>query len=153
MGKRKTKAKVPTKRKKLTLPKKTFDCPVCGTDKSVIVTIDRKNRIGSLRCTECSESFEKRINVHLEEAVDVFTEWADSLRDQQQNAPAQGTQDEGETYSPDYQEGADDMAPGSLFDKSPGSFGDDDLFGLPEEEEPETMGLVNDDDLDDLADD
>mmetsp|Transcript_21809 Transcript_21809/g.32387 ORF Transcript_21809/g.32387 Transcript_21809/m.32387 type:complete len:123 (-) Transcript_21809:1014-1382(-) len=74
MGRRKSRRK-PEAKKVYTIPK-TFDCPFCNHEGSVEASIDKKRKIGTVRCTICDEKYHMLIN-NLTEAVDVYAEWID----------------------------------------------------------------------------
>lgn len=60
-----------------TLPN-VFDCPICGTGKSVHIDIDRKIRIAVIKCGKCKVQASRPIRP-IEERVDVFGDWLDEL--------------------------------------------------------------------------
>ncbi len=91
MGRRKSSAKAPVKRKKAGIPSKVFECPLCGDETGIIVTVKRQNKTGTLQCKTCpAQHTYKNLNPHIEGAVDVFTHWLDHLereqREQQREA-------------------------------------------------------------------
>ncbi|MFX1285276.1 MAG: transcription elongation factor 1 family protein [Promethearchaeota archaeon] len=60
-----------------TLPT-VFDCPICGTGKSVHIEVDRKIRTAVIRCGKCKVQAARPIRP-IEERVDVFGDWLDEL--------------------------------------------------------------------------
>lgn len=60
-----------------TLPT-VFDCPICGTGKSVHIEIDRKIKTAVIRCGKCKYQAARPIRP-IEERVDVFGDWLDEL--------------------------------------------------------------------------
>ncbi|MFX0015585.1 MAG: transcription elongation factor 1 family protein [Promethearchaeota archaeon] len=60
-----------------TLPT-VFDCPICGTGKSIHIEVDRKIRIAIIRCGKCKVQESRPIRP-IEERVDVFGDWLDEL--------------------------------------------------------------------------
>jgi transcription elongation factor Elf1 len=60
-----------------TLPT-VFDCPICGTTNSINIDIDRKIRTAVIFCGKCKIQTTKPIRP-IEERVDVFGDWLDSL--------------------------------------------------------------------------
>ncbi len=66
-----------------TLPN-VFDCPVCGTGKSVNIEIDRKIKTAIIRCGTCKTQATRPIR-SIEERVDVFGDWLDELLMEESN--------------------------------------------------------------------
>lgn len=60
-----------------TLPT-VFDCPICGTGKSLHIEIDRKIKTAVIRCGKCKHQAARPIRP-IEERVDVFGDWLDEL--------------------------------------------------------------------------
>ncbi|MHA1973784.1 MAG: transcription elongation factor 1 family protein [Candidatus Hodarchaeales archaeon] len=60
-----------------TLPT-VFDCPICGGSNSIHIEIDRKNRLAIITCGKCKIQAHRTIKP-IEERVDVFGDWLDSL--------------------------------------------------------------------------
>ncbi|KAL5989821.1 hypothetical protein ACLOJK_010715 [Asimina triloba] len=75
MGKRKSRAKPPPK-KRMDKLDTVFSCPFCSHGTSVECRIDMKNSIGEATCRICQESFSTTINA-LSEPIDVYSEWID----------------------------------------------------------------------------
>ncbi|KAL5576661.1 hypothetical protein UlMin_018360 [Ulmus minor] len=75
MGKRKSRAKAPPK-KRIEKLDTVFTCPFCSHDSSVICEIEKKEMIGILTCTICSENFSTTITT-LTEPIDIYSEWID----------------------------------------------------------------------------
>ncbi|KAJ2730643.1 hypothetical protein IW152_005107 [Coemansia sp. BCRC 34962] len=75
MGKRKSSRKVAKKEQ----PKldTTFPCLSCSHEKSISVTMDRKIRVGSLKCKVCSATYQAALNA-LSDPIDVYSEWIDA---------------------------------------------------------------------------
>ncbi|CAI0557819.1 unnamed protein product [Linum tenue] len=84
MGKRKSKAKPPPK-KRMDKLDTVFSCPFCNHGTSVECRIDMKNMIGEASCGICQESFsttisgicESSVECTLSEPIDVYSEWID----------------------------------------------------------------------------
>lgn len=60
-----------------TLPT-VFDCPLCGTTKSVNIDINRKIRTAVIICGKCRTQVNRPVRP-IEERVDVFGDWLDDL--------------------------------------------------------------------------
>ncbi|MFX0206275.1 MAG: transcription elongation factor 1 family protein [Candidatus Hodarchaeota archaeon] len=60
-----------------TLPT-VFDCPLCGTGKSINIEVNRKIRTAVIRCGKCKVQESRPIRP-IEERVDVFGDWLDDL--------------------------------------------------------------------------
>ncbi|KAK9157353.1 hypothetical protein Scep_003927 [Stephania cephalantha] len=75
MGKRKSRSK-PAPKKRTDKLDFVFNCPFCNHEKSVDCTFDKDNKLGTLSCRICQESYSTPINP-LTEAIDVFSEWID----------------------------------------------------------------------------
>ncbi|KAK9764123.1 hypothetical protein K7432_008632 [Basidiobolus ranarum] len=75
MGKRKSSAKAPTKRK--VVLDTTFNCLFCNHEKSISCRLEKDSKIGHLSCRICSASFQCMIN-YLSEPIDVYSEWIDA---------------------------------------------------------------------------
>ena len=60
-----------------TLPT-VFDCPLCGTGKSINININRKIRTAVIQCGKCKVQVTRPIRP-IEERVDVFGDWLDDL--------------------------------------------------------------------------
>ncbi|ORY78248.1 hypothetical protein BCR37DRAFT_394742 [Protomyces lactucae-debilis] len=76
MGKRKSSSK-PQAKKTAGKLATTFDCLFCNHEKSVIVDIDKKGLIGSLKCKVCGQSHQCRTDA-LSAPIDVFSDWVDA---------------------------------------------------------------------------
>ncbi|KAJ2801697.1 hypothetical protein H4S07_004863 [Coemansia furcata] len=78
MGKRKSSRKVVKKEQ----PKldTTFDCLFCNHEKSIVVAMDKKNRVGNLKCKVCSATYQAALN-HLSDPIDVYSEWIDACEE------------------------------------------------------------------------
>ncbi|KAJ2416492.1 hypothetical protein GGF41_005494, partial [Coemansia sp. RSA 2531] len=78
MGKRKSSRKVVKKEQ----PKldTTFDCLFCNHEKSIVVAMDKKNRVGNLKCKICSATYQAALN-HLSDPIDVYSEWIDACEE------------------------------------------------------------------------
>ncbi|KAF5727676.1 putative Transcription elongation factor [Tripterygium wilfordii] len=75
MGKRKSKAKPPPK-KRMDKLDTVFSCPFCNHGTSVECKIDMKNLIGEALCSICQESFSTTVTA-LTEPIDIYSEWID----------------------------------------------------------------------------
>jgi transcription elongation factor Elf1 len=76
MGKRKAKAKPPPKKVKPKLDV-TFTCPFCNAEESVQCDLDKKTKIGRVKCNACSEEWANEIHA-LTEPIDVYSDWIDA---------------------------------------------------------------------------
>ncbi|XP_073030292.1 transcription elongation factor 1 homolog isoform X1 [Primulina eburnea] len=94
MGKRKSKAKPPPK-KRMDKLDTVFSCPFCNHGTSVECRIDMKNLIGEASCQICQESFSTTVTglqplyprfeltlcfelfAALTEPIDIYSEWID----------------------------------------------------------------------------
>ncbi len=73
-----------------TLPT-VFDCPICGTGKSVHIDVDRKINIAVIKCGKCKVQASRPIRP-IEERVDVFGDWIDELlADENDNEDSAGS--------------------------------------------------------------
>uniref|UniRef100_A0A0D9YLY5 Transcription elongation factor 1 homolog n=2 Tax=Oryza glumipatula TaxID=40148 RepID=A0A0D9YLY5_9ORYZ len=75
MGKRKSKAKPPPK-KRMDKLDTVFCCPFCNHGSGVECRIDLKNLIGEASCRICLETFSTSVNA-LTEPIDIYSEWID----------------------------------------------------------------------------
>lgn len=75
MGKRKSRAKPPPK-KRMDKLDTVFSCPFCNHGTSVECRIDLKNLIGEASCGICQESFSTTVTA-LTEPIDIYSEWID----------------------------------------------------------------------------
>ncbi|KAL7186254.1 hypothetical protein ACSBR2_028075 [Camellia fascicularis] len=75
MGKRKSRAKPPPK-KRMDKLDTVFSCPFCNHGSSVECHIDMKNLIGEATCGICQESFSMTVTA-LTEPIDIYSEWID----------------------------------------------------------------------------
>ncbi|KAJ2900323.1 hypothetical protein IWW38_000582 [Coemansia aciculifera] len=75
MGKRKSSRKVVKK----VQPKldTTFDCVFCNHEQCIIVSMDKKNKVGNLKCKICSATYQAALS-HLSDPIDVYSEWIDA---------------------------------------------------------------------------
>ncbi len=55
-----------------------FDCPICGTGKSVHIEVNRKIKVAIIRCGKCKVQATRTIRP-IEERVDVYGDWLDEL--------------------------------------------------------------------------
>ncbi|KAH7544078.1 hypothetical protein JRO89_XS15G0101400 [Xanthoceras sorbifolium] len=87
MGKRKSRAKPPPK-KRMDKLDTVFSCPFCNHGTGVECRIDMKNLIGEAVCSICQESFSTTITgfgyticyfglLALTEPIDIYSEWID----------------------------------------------------------------------------
>jgi len=74
MGKRKSKARVITK--KIASVPTQFDCLFCNHAKTVECKLNQVTNLGTIRCRVCNVSFQMEIN-HLHDPIDVYSEWID----------------------------------------------------------------------------
>ena len=79
MGRRKSRKKPPSTKRKEGVPK-NFDCPFCNHEKSVECRIDKQRKLGIIVCTVCGADYKTTIDV-LTEAVDVYSEWIDACEE------------------------------------------------------------------------
>eukprot|EP00922_Rhytidocystis_sp_ex-Travisia-forbesii_P009750 GHVS01014278.1.p1 GENE.GHVS01014278.1~~GHVS01014278.1.p1 ORF type:complete len:247 (-),score=93.59 GHVS01014278.1:194-934(-) len=86
MGKRKSRAAVPSSRK---IPKldTSFDCPFCSHLKAVDIKINRKFGTAELWCRLCGSSYECTAS-RLEHPIDVFSRWIDRCQEEQERSDA-----------------------------------------------------------------
>ncbi|KAI6705252.1 hypothetical protein NL676_008214 [Syzygium grande] len=75
MGKRKSRAKPPPK-KRMDRLDTVFSCPFCNHGTSVECRLDMKNLIGEAVCGICQERFSTSITA-LTEPIDIYSEWID----------------------------------------------------------------------------
>ncbi|KAJ9690552.1 hypothetical protein PVL29_012945 [Vitis rotundifolia] len=75
MGKRKSRAKPPPK-KRMDKLDTVFSCPFCNHGTGVECRIDMKNLIGEASCRICQESFSTTVTA-LTEPIDIYSEWID----------------------------------------------------------------------------
>nr|GMC76669.1 transcription elongation factor 1 homolog [Ipomoea batatas] len=75
MGKRKSRAKPPPK-KRIDKLDTAFTCPFCSHGSSVECRIDKKNSIGEAVCNICKASFSTTATT-LTEPIDIYSEWID----------------------------------------------------------------------------
>jgi transcription elongation factor Elf1 len=71
---------------------KRFKCPFCANDDTVECKMDFKLGIGSLNCRLCGASYQMPIH-HLNEPIDVFSEWLDDCEAAAVGAPRPGDED------------------------------------------------------------
>ncbi|KAF2766752.1 hypothetical protein EJ03DRAFT_167837 [Teratosphaeria nubilosa] len=82
MGKRKKSSRTPTGPKKREPLATRFKCVFCSNENSVSVQIDKKNRIASLLCNTCGQSFQCKSSMgNLMAPVDVYYEWIDACEE------------------------------------------------------------------------
>jgi len=74
MGKRKSKARVITK--KIASVPTQFDCLFCNHAKTVECKLNQVTNLGTIKCRVCNVSFQMEIN-HLHDPIDVYSEWID----------------------------------------------------------------------------
>jgi len=55
-----------------------FDCPICGTGKSVHIEVNRKIKVAIIRCGKCKVQATRPMRP-IEERVDVYGDWLDEL--------------------------------------------------------------------------
>jgi transcription elongation factor Elf1 len=76
-----------------TLPN-VFDCPICGTVKSIHVDIDRKIRSAIITCGKCKIQVVKPVRP-IEERVDVYGDWLDELLAEAEESTGIETEEKG----------------------------------------------------------
>ncbi|KAK9464941.1 transcription elongation factor Elf1 like-domain-containing protein [Lipomyces arxii] len=76
MGKRKKSTRKPQKAAKREPLPTVFPCLFCNHENSVTCRIDKKDRLGTLHCKSCDESFQTK-TTPLSLPVDVYSEWID----------------------------------------------------------------------------
>ena len=87
---------------------KLFKCPFCANENVVECKMDHKAGTGSLACRLCGATFQMPIH-HLNEPIDVFSEWLDECEAAQNpNSAAPGAAD-----APTYDDEDDDDLPES----------------------------------------
>mmetsp|Transcript_2702 Transcript_2702/g.9820 ORF Transcript_2702/g.9820 Transcript_2702/m.9820 type:complete len:84 (+) Transcript_2702:162-413(+) len=79
MGKRKSSAKPPPKKKTPKLDR-VFGCPFCNHDASVEVVIDKDREEAKLECRNCGAKYNTKVH-NLSEPIDVYTEWIDECEE------------------------------------------------------------------------
>mmetsp|Transcript_4128 Transcript_4128/g.10585 ORF Transcript_4128/g.10585 Transcript_4128/m.10585 type:complete len:82 (-) Transcript_4128:309-554(-) len=79
MGKRKSKAAPPPKKKTPKLDT-VFDCPFCNHKKAITAKLDLKVKVGRVECRVCEAKYDCEIN-ELSEAIDVYAEWIDKCEE------------------------------------------------------------------------
>lgn len=78
MGKRKSKARVMTKKRKTTA--EIFDCPFCNHTKTVECKFDKEAYTAEIFCRVCGVSFQMP-TTNLTKPIDVFAEWIDQAEE------------------------------------------------------------------------
>ncbi|RMY98116.1 hypothetical protein D0862_07731 [Hortaea werneckii] len=92
MGKRKKSSRQPQGKKKREPLATQFKCVFCAHETSVGVSIDRKNKLGTLHCRQCGQHFQSKSPMDaLMQPVDIYFEWIDACEDvaKEQAAAAQ----------------------------------------------------------------
>jgi len=84
MGKHKSKRK-PAEKKGPPALDKQFTCPFCNHEKAVTCTLNKKERIGTVKCTKCNTDYSTTIH-GLTEEIDVYHDWIDAC--EKANRPA-----------------------------------------------------------------
>lgn len=102
MGKRKKSSRGPAKKVVQRLDT-AFNCLFCNHERSVSVTMDKKNNIGSLHCKICGQSFQTRIN-GLSQPVDVYSDWFDAVEEVNEGRHSES---EDENSDSDYESDSD----------------------------------------------
>ncbi|CDO96357.1 unnamed protein product [Kluyveromyces dobzhanskii CBS 2104] len=129
MGKRKKSSRGPAKKIVQRLDT-AFNCLFCNHERSVSVTMDKKNNIGSLHCKICGQSFQTRIN-GLSQSVDVYSDWFDAVEEVNEGKHSES---EDENSDSDY-ESDSDAEPASNRRKPVGIDSDEDDEGSDEDED------------------
>ena len=83
MGKRK-KSTPKVQRRFYRIPK-YFQCPVCNAEDSVEVVLKHKERKAELRCKKCGERADDFNITPITEAIDVYNDWIDNLKETNKN--------------------------------------------------------------------
>ncbi|KAL3631445.1 hypothetical protein CASFOL_024429 [Castilleja foliolosa] len=75
MGKRKSRAKPPPK-KRMDKLDTVFTCPFCNHGSSVECKIEMKESYGEVKCGICQEMYSTTVTA-LTEPIDIYSEWID----------------------------------------------------------------------------
>ncbi|CAG98764.1 Elf1p [Kluyveromyces lactis] len=134
MGKRKKSSRGPAKKIVQRLDT-AFNCLFCNHERSVSVTMDKKNNIGSLHCKICGQSFQTRIN-GLSQPVDVYSDWFDAVEEVNEGKHSES---EDENSDSDY-ESDSDTEPSSNRRKAVGIDSDEEEEEEQEEDEDADYG-------------
>ncbi|MHA1994405.1 MAG: transcription elongation factor 1 family protein [Candidatus Hodarchaeales archaeon] len=71
-----------------------FDCPICGTTNSINIDINRKIRTAAILCGKCKIQTTRPVRP-IEERVDVFGDWLDSLVEESEKEQESPLSDDG----------------------------------------------------------
>ncbi|QDZ26029.1 transcription elongation factor 1 [Chloropicon primus] len=83
MGKRKSSAPPPAKKKQPKVPT-IFDCPFCQRKKSVTAELRHKTGTARIECRHCKAYYDCEIN-SLSEPIDVYSEWIDKCEQENED--------------------------------------------------------------------
>lgn len=85
MGKRKTAKKVQKKARPRVMG--SFDCMYCHHTGSIRITINKKAKIGTVRCSQCNVDWSTTTSA-LSEPIDIFCEWVDAAEEANAERPS-----------------------------------------------------------------
>ncbi|KAI6810540.1 hypothetical protein KC332_g10465 [Hortaea werneckii] len=130
MGKRKKSSRQPQGKKKREPLATQFKCVFCAHETSVGVSIDRKNKLGTLHCRQCGQHFQSKSPMDaLMQPVDIYFEWIDACEDvaKEQAAAAQPPPPSSRATQPSQREKSRlGMAPGERMTEEDRQFIEDD---------------------------
>ncbi|KAI7236770.1 hypothetical protein KC330_g3577 [Hortaea werneckii] len=130
MGKRKKSSRQPQGKKKREPLATQFKCVFCAHETSVGVSIDRKNKLGTLHCRQCGQHFQSKSPMDaLMQPVDIYFEWIDACEDvaKEQAAAAQPPPPSARAAQPSQREKSRlGMAPGERMTEEDRQFIEDD---------------------------
>ncbi|RMZ02920.1 hypothetical protein D0862_05845 [Hortaea werneckii] len=130
MGKRKKSSRQPQGKKKREPLATQFKCVFCAHETSVGVSIDRKNKLGTLHCRQCGQHFQSKSPMDaLMQPVDIYFEWIDACEDvaKEQAAAAQPPPPSARATQPSQREKSRlGMAPGERMTEEDRQFIEDD---------------------------
>ena len=83
MGRRKTRKKPVTTKKKVKRPlEQTFECPFCNVKECVTVQFVPEEKKALLSCSSCGVKYESKYK-KIDQAIDIFYEWIDKASELQ----------------------------------------------------------------------
>eukprot|EP00802_Teleaulax_amphioxeia_P023100 Tamp_23633.p2 GENE.Tamp_23633~~Tamp_23633.p2 ORF type:complete len:116 (+),score=32.07 Tamp_23633:80-427(+) len=85
MGKRKSAKKVAKKARPRVMG--SFDCMYCHHTGSIRISINKKAKIGNVRCSQCNVDWSTTTTA-LSEPIDIFCEWVDAAEEANADRPA-----------------------------------------------------------------
>ncbi|RMY51238.1 hypothetical protein D0865_06463 [Hortaea werneckii] len=137
MGKRKKSSRQPQGKKKREPLATQFKCVFCAHETSVGVSIDRKNKLGTLHCRQCGQHFQSKSPMDaLMQPVDIYFEWIDACEDvaKEQAANAQPPPPSARAAQPSQREKSRlGMAPGERMTEEDRQFIEDDEADVEQE--------------------